>query len=129
MLRQSVRAFSTTAVPRMARMSLIGTIGSDLEKRTTSTGKEFIKYSVAVNSKNKTDQITSWFNVACFIPPQINFMTTYLGKGAKVYLDADVSNTSYEKTDGSKSTSLMLFQTNVEVIRFPKKPEESTESA
>ncbi|VEU19790.1 DEKNAAC100472 [Brettanomyces naardenensis] len=129
MLRQSARAFSTTAAPRLARMSLIGTIGSDLEKRTTSTGKDFIKYSVAVNSKNKNEQLTSWFNVACFAPAQINFMTTYLGKGAKVYVEADVSNTPYEKTDGSKSTSLMLFQTNVEVIRFPKKEEGEGESA
>lgn len=128
MFRQAIRKFSTTTSTKMARMSLIGTIGTDLEKKTTSTGKEFIKYAIAVNPKTKNDQLTSWYNVACFIPPQINFMNTYLGKGAKVYVEADVSNTPYEKSDGSKSMSLMLFQTNVEVIRFPKKADDATAS-
>ncbi len=123
MLRQSVRAFSTSAVSKMARMSLIGTIGTDLEKKTTSSGKEFVRYSIAVNPRSKDDE-TSWYNVACFVPFQINFLTTYLGKGAKVYIEADASNTSYEKQDGSRARSLMLFQTSIEAIRFPKKPEE-----
>ena len=127
MLRQSVRAFSTSAVSKMARMSLIGTIGTDLEKKTTSSGKEFIRYSVAVNSKSKDDE-TSWYNVACFYPAQINFMTTYLGKGAKIFLEADASNTSYEKQDGSRARSLMLFQTSVEAIKFPKRSEEDGEA-
>lgn len=104
-------------------MTLIGTIGSDLSKQTTSTGKEYLKYSIAVNSKSKGVESVSWFNIACFAPHQIEFMNDNLGKGSKIYLEAEARNTSYEKTDGSKATSLMLFQTNFEVIRYPKKAE------
>ncbi|ODV83074.1 hypothetical protein CANARDRAFT_203902 [[Candida] arabinofermentans NRRL YB-2248] len=127
MFKQSIRSFSTTIKPQLAKMSLIGTIGSDLIKQTTSNGKDYLRYSIAVNSKNKGEQLTSWFNIACFNELQINFMTEYLGKGSKIFVEADVSNTNYEKSDGSKSTNLMLFQTNFEVLKYPKN--ESTEEA
>lgn len=105
-------------------MTLIGTIGTDLQKQTTSTGKDFVKYAIAVNSKSKGTESVSWFNIACFAPAQIEFMEKYLGKGAKIYLEAEAKNTAYEKEDGTKSFNLMLFQSNFEVVKFPKKQEE-----
>ncbi len=123
MLRQSARSFSTSFKPRFAKMTLIGTIGTDLQKQTTSTGKEYLKYAVAVNSKTKAGESVSWFNIACFAPHQIEFMEKNLAKGSKIYLEAEAKNTSYEKEDGSKAFSLMLFQSNFEVIKYPKKEE------
>ncbi|GMM48499.1 Rim1 protein [Pichia kluyveri] len=125
MLRQSVRNFSSTIKPKFAKMTLIGTIGTDLQKQSTSTGKEFLKYAIAVNSKSKNgEQSVSWFNIACFLPHQIEFMEKNLAKGSKIYLEAEAKNTSYEKEDGSKSFSLMLFQSNFEVIKYPKKDDQ-----
>lgn len=106
-------------------MTLIGTIGTDLQKQTTSTGKEFLRYAIAVNSKSKSGEQVSWFNIACFTPHQIDFMEKNLGKGAKIYLEADAKNSAFEKEDGTKSFSLMLFQSNFEVIKYPKKDEQS----
>lgn len=123
MLRQSVRSFSTTFKPKFAKMTLIGTIGTDLQKQTTSTGKEYLKYAIAVNHKSKNVESVSWFNIACFNPNQVDFMEKNLAKGSKIYLEAEVKNTSYTKEDGSKSFNLMLFQNNFEVIKYPKKPE------
>ncbi|GMG19195.1 unnamed protein product [Ambrosiozyma monospora] len=128
MFRTSIRKFSTSFKPQLAKMQLIGVIGSDLTKQTTSAGKDFIRYSVAVNNKVKGEEITSWYNVACFNENQIKFMTEYLGKGAKVFVEADVSNTPYEKADGTKALSLMLFQTNFETIRFPKSESTPTQN-
>ncbi|CDK26513.1 unnamed protein product [Kuraishia capsulata CBS 1993] len=127
--RQFARGFSSTSKNAMAKMSLIGTIGSDLEQATTSTGKEYLKYSVAVNGGSKDAPQTSWFKIAVFNPTEIKYMNQYLGKGAKVYLEADVSNNSYEKADGTRATSLMLFQTNLETIKFPKRDIDEAESA
>ncbi|ODV98101.1 hypothetical protein PACTADRAFT_47922 [Pachysolen tannophilus NRRL Y-2460] len=110
-------------------MTMIGTIGTDLVEQTTSTGKNYLKYSIAINGKTKGVQTTSWFNIAVFSPTQVEFMQKYLGKGAKVYVEADASNTSFEKEDGSKSYSLMLFQNNIEAIKFPKAKEEETQTA
>lgn len=105
-------------------MTLIGTIGTDLQKQTTSTGKQYLKYAIAVNSKTKAGESVSWFNIACFAPNQIDFMEKNLAKGSKIYLEAEAKNTSYEKEDGTKAFSLMLFQSNFEVIKYPKKQEE-----
>lgn len=123
MLR-SIRSFSTTPARNLAKISIIGTIGSDLEKRATSAGNPFIRYSVAVNKTVKGEKLTSWFNVACFTPSTIDFMTTYLGKGARVFVEADVTVSPYEREDGSKATSWMLLQNNLEVLNYPKKEEE-----
>ncbi|GMM29580.1 Rim1 protein [Martiniozyma asiatica (nom. inval.)] len=117
------RQFSSTARRSLAKISLIGTIGSDIQKATTSSGKEYLKYSLAVNSKSKSNESTSWFNIACFAPAQVSFMETHLGKGAKVYVEGDATNTSYTKQDGSKAYSFMIFQNNVEILKFPKKEE------
>lgn len=125
--KTATRSFSAARPARFAKMTLIGTIGTDLQKQTTSTGKDYIKYAVAVNSKTKAGESVSWFNIACFSPIQIEFMEKNLGKGAKIYLEADAKNTSYEKEDGTKAMSLMLFQSNFEVIKYPKKAEESSE--
>lgn len=126
--KSSVRCFSASPIGRdMSKMSLIGTIGSELTQQETSQGKKYVKYAMAVNSKQKSGS-TSWFNIAVFNESQINYMTQYLGKGAKIYVEADALNTSFEK-EGVRSYSLMLFQNNFETLRYPKKAEENEQSA
>lgn len=120
-LASTARAFSTTPARKLAKMTLIGTIGSELSSMTTSSDKNYLRYSIAVNGKRSGVETTSWFNIAVFNQGQIDFMEKYLGKGAKVYIEADASNSAFEREDGSKSYNLMLFQNNIEVIRFPKK--------
>ncbi|AOA63298.1 Single-stranded DNA-binding protein [Komagataella phaffii CBS 7435] len=120
------RSFHVTAAAKLAKMSIIGTIGTDLVPQETSNGKKFVKYSVAVNNKNKNgEQVTSWFNVAVFNDKQIDYMTKYLGKGVKVYVEADATNTPYEK-EGIKTYSFMLFQNNIEALKYPKSQDESS---
>lgn len=125
MLRQSVRSFHVSSAAQLAKMSLIGTIGSDISKATTSSGKEYIKYSLAVNQKSKGVDTVSWFNIACFAPAQVSFMAERLGKGAKVYVEGDASNSAYEKEDGSKAYSFMIFQNSIEVLKYPKSKEDA----
>lgn len=60
------RAFSSTASRPVARITIIGNLAGPPELRPTSTGREFLRYSVASNSGR--DRKTSWFNVTCFEP-------------------------------------------------------------
>lgn len=119
------RAFHTTRKASLAKMSLIGTIGSDVARATTASGKEYVKYSLAVNQKQKGQDTVSWFNIACFAPAQVAFMAEKLGKGAKVYVEGDATNSAYEKEDGSKAYSFMVFQNSIEVLKYPKPAEEA----
>ncbi|KAH3667290.1 hypothetical protein OGAPHI_002939 [Ogataea philodendri] len=120
MFRSQVRKFSSTARAELAKINLIGVIGTDISEAVTSNGRPYVRYALAVDNKAKGNENTSWFNIVAFTDHQINFTKTFLGKGAKVYVEADVSNNVFEKDDGSKAVSWNLYQRTIEVIRFPK---------
>ena len=63
----SSRAFSTTRPAQLARLTLVGRLGSDPE--LTETGKgQVIKYVVGTSYGPRDNRQTSWFRVASFAP-------------------------------------------------------------
>lgn len=122
---QSVRAFSASAYQsNIARFTAVGTIGNDLEKQTSGSGTEYLKYPLAVSGRNDT---TSWFNVVVFDPRAIEFMTKHLKKGARVFVEADASQHSYTTEDGQQRRTLQLVQQNLSPISFGKRAEGETQ--
>lgn len=78
----TVRSFSSTPRPAMAKLSIIGHLADTPELTPTSTGREIIRYAVATNSGPKDNRHTSWWNVTCFEQegPRRDFLTA-LPKG------------------------------------------------
>ncbi|CCH60801.1 hypothetical protein TBLA_0D03010 [Henningerozyma blattae CBS 6284] len=101
-----------------AKMSIVGRIGTDFSEHTTGNDKRYIKYSIAAQPRR--DGQTNWFNVTVFNEPQINFLTQYVRKGALVYIEADASNYTFEREDGSRGISLSLVQREVNMLRNGK---------
>lgn len=64
------RSFSSTgaAAAALARINLVGNLGSAPELVNTSTGRELVRYTVGVTSGPRHDRRTSWFRVASFVP-------------------------------------------------------------
>jgi Single-strand binding protein family len=60
------RAFTTTRPSQLARLTLVGRLGTDPELTTTRTGGEIIKYVVGTSYGPKESRQTSWFRVASF---------------------------------------------------------------
>jgi len=60
------RAFSTTRPSQLARLTVVGRLGSDPEITTTKNGGEIIKYVVGTSYGPKENRQTSWFRVASF---------------------------------------------------------------
>jgi Single-strand binding protein family len=60
------RAFSTTRPSHLARLTLVGRLGTDPEITTTNNGGEVIKYVVGTSYGPKDNRQTSWFRVASF---------------------------------------------------------------
>lgn len=119
--RSSLRAFSTSnAAANVAKMTLVGRIGSELEPLTSKAGKPYLKYSLAVRTGK--DQ-TSWFNVSALDPRTIEFMTQYVEKGSLVYVEADASMNQYE-VEGQNRTSLNLVQQTISPLIWPKRTTE-----
>lgn len=73
------RAFSTSsAAGSVARMTLVGRVGSDPEIKELPSGVHVAEYSVAANNfKDKT----SWFKVSVFGEKDIEFLRNYVRKG------------------------------------------------
>lgn len=75
----NVRSFSSTArAMDVARASLLGRVGADIEVRESQNGKMYIRYPLAVSTGKDH---TSWFNVLVFNENQVNFMSQYVKKG------------------------------------------------
>ncbi|KAK5953730.1 ssDNA-binding protein, mitochondrial [Knufia fluminis] len=123
---KSVRAFSTTHPSRLARMTIVGRLGTDPEISESANGNQVIKYVVGSSYGPRDNRQTSWFRVASFAAPESPARGYLMGltKGTLVYLEGDATMRTYDDADGKKQSALSLVQTKVEVL---KRPQPSTE--
>jgi Single-strand binding protein family len=62
----AARAFSTSSPAQVARMTLVGRLGTDPELIQTNKGGDVIKYVVGTGYGPRENRQTSWFRVASF---------------------------------------------------------------
>ena len=60
------RTFTTTKPSQLARLTLVGRLGTDPELQQTSNGGSIVKYSVGTSYGPRDNRQTSWFRVAAF---------------------------------------------------------------
>ncbi|KIX10034.1 uncharacterized protein Z518_01115 [Rhinocladiella mackenziei CBS 650.93] len=120
----SSRALSTTRPSQLARMTLVGRLGTDPELSETKNG-QVIKYVVGTSHGPKENRQTSWFRVASFAPEGAQRdLVMGLSKGTLIYLEGDATMPIYTDADGKKQSALSLVQTKVEVLKRPQPKEE-----
>lgn len=102
----------------LSKMTIVGRIGSELTEYTSQNNNRYLKYSVA--SQPRREGQTNWFNLTVFNDAQINFLTQYVRKGALVYVEADASNYTFEREDGSRGTILNLVQRDFNLLKNGK---------
>ncbi|CAR28239.1 hypothetical protein ZYGR_0N07320 [Zygosaccharomyces rouxii] len=107
----------------LSKMTIVGRVGSEFTEYTSQNNNRYLKYSVA--SQPRREGQTNWFNVTVFNDTQISFLTQYVRKGALVYVEADASNYTFEREDGSRGTILNLVQKDFNLLKNGKT--ESTE--
>lgn len=61
------RAFSTTQRAELARLSVIGRLGTQPELAATSTGQPIVRYTVANSHGPRDNRQTSWFRIVAFL--------------------------------------------------------------
>ena len=62
------RAFSSTRPAQVARMTMVGRLGTDPEISESNKGNQVIKYVIGTSYGPKDNRQTSWFRVASFAP-------------------------------------------------------------
>ena len=95
----------------MMQLSIIGTLGHDATEKTIN-GKNYLAYSVAV-TENKN---TTWVDV--MTRSENSNLKAYLKKGAKVYLQGNLSVSAYTNKAGAAMASITLWSRDLEIVKF-----------
>lgn len=95
----------------MLQLSLIGTLGHDATEKQIN-GKNYLAYSVAV-TENKT---TTWVDV--MTRSENGNLKAYLKKGAKVYIQGNLSVSTYTNKAGAAVASITLWSRELEIVKF-----------
>lgn len=75
----------------MKRLTIIGNVGRIPTERTSSNGKKYYEFSVAVNEKK---DVCMWFSV--LMSERFSNITKYLTKGRSVYVRGDFALEVYK---------------------------------
>lgn len=107
-----------------AKIRILGRVGQDPVAQQSTSGKDFLTYSVATNPTKEGPP--SWFKILVFEGKQAEFTSAYVKKGALVHVEGNIVNSTFEKQDGTTGYSTSIFQTTIDIIRgapLAEKPE------
>ncbi len=107
-----------------------GNLTSDAEVKTTSTGKSFLVFAVAVNKSYKDGEnwktITTYINHIAWFSKYAEQRAKKLTKGTKVTVQAHLINNNFEK-DGKKFSLLEVRADDIEIVKFAGAKSENEE--
>lgn len=110
------------------RLELIGTVGKDVEAKTSATGKVYASLLLAVNEYVKDqEKNTTWFNVV-FFGKDADELARRVKKGTRLLVHAKVKKSTREK-DGQKIYDTSFIGENFfmppEVAYIPEQAQET----
>jgi single-strand DNA-binding protein len=101
----------------MNNISIVGRITKDVETETTTSGIEYARFNVAVQSEYRT---ADGEKKADFFPcvawrETANNIAKYFKKGYPIGIVGSMNSRTYEKTDG---TNQLIWEINVKTFSF-----------
>lgn len=104
------------------RVVLVGRLTRDPEMRTTTTGKNVVEFSLAVNKRMKPQdgspdadffRCKAWGQTA-------EYVDTYLNKGRLVAIDGRIEHRKYQANDGTPREIFEIVCDNVQGLDRPR---------
>ena len=96
---------------------LSGTVGNDLELKTTQGGYKILNFSLAVNKTKKENdkwvKVTDWFSITCW-GGKAEYISNFAKKGSKINVHGQLETQVWEK-DGKKQYKVIINATEVEI--------------
>ncbi len=88
----------------LCKVSLIGNLGRDPEKRYTQAGRALTRFSVAATTRRRDkdgnwQDHTEWFNVTAF-DRQAESLAERLTKGSRVFVEGRLESRTYDGQNG-----------------------------
>ena len=89
------------------KVILLGNLGKDADIRSMQSGKKMASFSLATSKRWKDrntqeqKEATSWHNIVVFNEGLVDVIEKYLKKGAKIYLEGELTTRKYQDKDGN----------------------------
>jgi single-strand DNA-binding protein len=107
------------------RVVVVGRLTRDPELRTTSTGKDVVEFSIAVNKRIKPAdgadadffRVKAWGQTASYVGE-------YIGRGRLVSVDGRLESRKYTDKDGNAREIVEIVAENVNALDRPKEDAE-----
>lgn len=102
----------------MNKVVLVGRLTRDPEVRSTSSGSNTVRFTVAVNRnfKNKDGQYDADFVSCVAFRNTADFVSRFFKKGSMIGLEGRIQTGSYDAQDGSKRYTTDVVVDNVEFV-------------
>ena len=116
-------------MPRLNRAEYIGRLGHDVEIRSTQSGTDVGRSSIAVDNSYKGNESTLWVKLV-FWGAQAERAAQYCKKGSMVFVEGRTDLREWEKKDGSgKGYSLELHVNNWQLLSGGRDKDAEADSA
>ena len=107
------------------RVVVVGRLTRDPELRTTSTGKDVVEFSIAVNKRIKPAdgadadffRVKAWGQTASYVGE-------YIGRGRLVSVDGRLESRKYTDKEGNAREIVEIVAENVNALDRPKEDAE-----
>ena len=107
------------------RITICGRLTRDPELRTTSTGKDVVEFSIAVNKRIKPAdgpdadffRVKAWGQTASYVGE-------YIGRGRLVSVDGRLESRKYTDKEGNNREIVEIVAENVNALDRPKEDAE-----
>ena len=102
----------------MNKVLLVGNLSSDVDKKTTSSGVSYCRFSIAVNRrpvKQGEEPIPDFFTILCW-RGLADTCANNLVKGRKVAIAGSIQINKYQAQDGTTRQSVEIVADDVEFL-------------
>lgn len=105
----------------MNRVTLVGRLTRDLELRTSSSGINYVKFSVAINRFGTNNEQTDFINCTAWGKNAVN-MTNFLTKGSRIGVDGSIQSSTFDDNQGVKRYVIDVNANRVFFLENRKNP-------
>lgn len=105
---------------------LVGRIANNIETLQFDSGNILSKFTIALNTKVKGEQITDYIDIEIW---NNQYIGKYGAKGNIVIVNGQLKTKTYQRKDGTNAKSVFINAYYVSVVNDTKEEETSTEHA
>lgn len=105
----------------MNKIFLVGNLTVDPQPKTTSTGKTYVRFTVAENERVNGKEVSTFFDCVAW-NNQANFIGSYVKKGDMVAIDGKLTKRSYTNKEGRNVNVTEIIVDSIKTLVKRSKP-------